>query len=143
MSRRSEGRSVKLSRLPKGVRRAAARRLERLQQRGPAADLIYTAEWALEKAQRRESLLQYLDEGSGPLGPRIEKYAQTFGVTPRTVRRWLDRYRASPGVTVLVPQRRGPRLGQRRLSVSQENIVSDAIDAWANRTERLPLSWIV
>jgi putative transposase len=143
MARRRESRTVHLSRLPKGVRHAAARRLERLQQRGPAADLIFTPERALEKARRRELLLQYLDEGSGPLGPRIDRYAQTFRVTPRTIRRWLDRYRENPGVTVLVPQRRGPPLGQRRLSVGHENIVTDAIDAWASRTERLPLSWII
>lgn len=143
MTRRRKVGVVPISRLPKGVRRAAARRLEHLQRRGPASDLMFTPEGALAKARRREELLQHLDKGSGPLGPRLERYAGIFRVTRRTVERWLTRYRENPGVAVLVPQRRGPRMGQRRLSVGQENVVNDATDAWASRTERLPVSWIV
>src|SRR5450432_2420232 len=33
-----------------------------------------------------------------------------------------------------VPQRRGPRLGLRRLSAAQENAMTDAIEAWTRRT---------
>ena len=60
-----------MSRLPKGIREAAARRVEKLQQRGPASDLIFTPEKALAKARQREVLLHYLAEGTGPLGPRV------------------------------------------------------------------------
>jgi putative transposase len=104
---------------------------------------MFVQDRALESARRREELCKHLVNGSGPLGPRVERHADMFRVTPRTVRRWLSRYRDNPGITTLVPQRRGPPLGRRRLSVGQENAATDAIDAWTRRTERLPVSWIV
>src|ERR1019366_6982828 len=136
-------RAVKMSRLPKGIRQAAARRVEQLQERSPVSDLLFVKQRALEKAERRQILIRALDEGSGPLGPRVQRYAEIFHVTARTVMRWLDRYRDNTEVPALVPRRRGPPLGQRRLSVGQETTVADVIDAWARRTERLPVSWIV
>lgn len=132
-----------MSRLPKGIRQAAARRVERLQQLSAVADLLFLKQRALEKAERRQILLRGLDEGAGPLGPRVQRFAEIFRVTARTVMRWLDRYRDNPEVTALVPQRRGPPLGRRRLSVGQETTVAEVIDTWACRTERLPVSWIV
>ena len=61
MGCRHKSGAVHLSRLPKGTRQAAARRIEKLQQRGPAADLMFTPEKALAKARQREVLLHYLD----------------------------------------------------------------------------------
>jgi DNA-binding transcriptional ArsR family regulator len=92
--------------------------------------LEFLKERALDKARRREDMLKFLDEGTGPLGPQVHRYAEIFRVSDRTVRRWLYRYRERPGVTTLVPQRRGPRLGLRRLSAAQENTMTDAIEAW-------------
>jgi putative transposase len=143
MGRRRPPGAVQISRLPKGIQRAAARRVERIQQRGSAADLMFIKERALDKARRREEMLKFLDEGTGPLGPRVHRIAEIFKVSDRTARRWLYRYRERPGVTTLVPQRRGPRLGLRRLSAAQENTMTDAIEAWTRRTERLPIAWIV
>ena len=104
---------------------------------------MFTPERALANARQREVLMHYLDLESGPLGPRVERYADIFRVTARTIRRWLTRYRENPGVAMLVAQRRGPPPGRRRLSVGQENIMMDAIEAWSLRAERLPVSWIV
>ena len=60
-----------MSRLPSGLQRAAARRLEKFQERGSEADLMFLKERALEKARRREDMLKFLDEETGPLGPRV------------------------------------------------------------------------
>jgi hypothetical protein len=49
MGRRRQSGAVHISRLPKGIRRAAARRIEKLQQRGPTSDLMFTPEKALAK----------------------------------------------------------------------------------------------
>jgi putative transposase len=141
--RRRKSGAVRMSRLPKGIRQAAARRIEKLQQLGPASDLMFIPEKALAKARQREVLLHYLDEGTGPLGPRVERLANVCRVSSRTIRRWLSRYRDNPGISILVPRHRGPPIGGRRLSISQENLVTDLIDVWAARTERLPVSWIV
>jgi putative transposase len=143
MGRRRPSGAVQISRLPTGIQRAAARRVEQTQQRGSAADLMFIKERALDKARRREEMLKFLDEGRGPLGPRVHRYAELFRVSDRTVRRWLYRYRERPGVTTLVPQQRGPHLGLRRLSAAQENTMTDTIEAWNRRTERLPIAWIV
>ena len=141
-SRRPPG-AVQLSRLPSGIQRAAARRLEKMQEHGSAADLVFLKERALERARRREDMVKFLDEGTGPLGPRVQRLAEICRVSGRTVRRWLYRHRESPGVTTLVPDRRGPRLGLRRLSAAQENTITDVIEAWTRRQERLPIAWIV
>jgi putative transposase len=143
MGHRRKSGAVHMSRLPKGIRQAAARRIEKLQQRGPTLDPMFTPEKALAKARQREVLLHYLEEGTGLLGPRVERLANVCRVTSRTIRRWLSRYRDNPGVSVLVPHYRGPPIGHRRLSISQENLVTDVVDVWAARTERLPISWIV
>jgi putative transposase len=141
-SRRPPG-AVQLSRLPSGIQRAAARRLEKMQEHGSAADLVFLKERALERARRREDMVKFLDERTGPLGPRVQRLAEICRVSGRTVRRWLYRHRESPGVTTLVPDRRGPRLGLRRLSAAQENTITDVIEAWTRRQERLPIAWIV
>jgi putative transposase len=143
MGRRRSPGAFQISRLPTGIQRAAARRLEKMQERGSAADLMFLKERALDKARRREDMLKFLDEGTGQLGPRVRRYAEIFRVSDRTVRRWLYRHRERPGVTSLVPQTRGPRLGLRRLSAAKENTMTDAIEAWTRRTERLPIAWIV
>jgi putative transposase len=114
-----------------------------MQEHGSAADLVFIEERALERARRREDILKFLDEGTGPLGPRVQRLAEICRVSDRTVRRWLYRYRERPGVTTLVPDRRGPRLGLRRLGAAQENTITDVIEAWTRRQERLPIAWIV
>jgi hypothetical protein len=73
MTRRRNSGAVHMSRLPKGIRQAAARRIEKLQRRGPHSDLMFTPEKALAKARQREVLLHYLDQESGLLGPRVER----------------------------------------------------------------------
>jgi putative transposase len=143
MGRRRPPGAVQISRLPSGIQRAAARRLKKMQERGSGADLMFLKERSLDKARRREDMLKFLDEETGLLGPRVHRLAEICRVSDRTVRRWLYRYRERPGVTTLVPDRRGPRLGLRRLSAAQENTMTDVIETWTRRKERLPIAWIV
>jgi hypothetical protein len=106
MSRRRKSGAVHVSRLPKGIRQAAAWRIEKLQQRGPTSDLMFTPEKALAKARQREVVLHYLEEGTGPLGPRVERLASVCRVTSRTIRHWLSRYRDNPGRGAVVARLR-------------------------------------
>jgi hypothetical protein len=89
MGRRRPPGAVQLSRLPSGIQRAASRRLEKMQERGSAADLMFLKERALDRARRREDMVKFLDEGTGPLGPRVQRLAEICRVTGRSVRRWL------------------------------------------------------
>jgi hypothetical protein len=50
--------------------------------------------------------------------------AKLFGATDRAIRRWLSVH----------------RLGNRRLKPDSELLVSEVIDDWAARAERLPVS---
>lgn len=94
MGRRRPPGAVQLSRLLSGIQRAAARRLKKMQERGSAADLIFLKERALDRARRREDMLKSLDEGAGPLGPRVQRLAEICRVSDRAVRRYIDIARA-------------------------------------------------
>ena len=74
---------------------------------------------------------------------RVERHAGKHRISVRTLMRWLRRYRTRPGSAGVVPARRGPKLGQRRLLVAQEKMIGETIEAWVSRGERLPLSWII
>lgn len=134
---------VRISRLPKGVRHAGACRVERMQERGSITDLLFISKNAWTSARWHAGGMKTLDEHKGPLGPRINRMANLFGVTPRTLRRWLTLYRRNPDPISLLPKPRGPQLGHRRLSIAVERVVGEVIDAWSVRAEPLPVSWIV
>jgi putative transposase len=134
---------VEFSRLPKGVQHAGASRIERKQLRGSVTDLLFVSEKDWKAARWHASGMEGLIENKGPLGPRIKRLANLFSVTPRTVERWLQLYRRNPDAIMLLPRSRGPTLGRRRLSVSTEKILGEVIDLWTQRTEPLPISWIV
>jgi Helix-turn-helix domain len=139
MSNRRKVGEVRISRLPKGVQHAAARRVERMQERGSVTDLLFISKNAWTSARWHAGGMKTLDEQKGPLAPRIQRMANLFGVTPRTVRRWLSLYRRNPDPISLLPKRRGPQLGNRRLSIAVERLVGEVIDAWSIRAEPLPI----
>jgi hypothetical protein len=66
-----------------------------------------------------------------------------FGVTDRTVRRWLAIYRKNPDIVALLPKSRGQKIGTRRLRPDTERLVHDVIDVWAAKSEHLPVAWIL
>jgi putative transposase len=66
-----------------------------------------------------------------------------FGVTDRTVRRWLAIYRKNPDIVALLPKPRGQRVGTRRLRPDTERLLNDVIDFWAAKAEHLPVAWIL
>ena len=143
MARRRESGVVRFSRLPKGVQHAGAIRVEQQQERSSVTDLLFISNATWQRAQWHVRGLRELDKAPGPLKLRLERTAKMFGVTPRTVRRWLHVYRQNPDVVTLIPRKGGPKLGHRRLSVPREQIAGAVIDVWVQRMERLPVSWIV
>jgi putative transposase len=136
-------RRVSLSRLPKGIRNSAVSMIERKQQSGTVTDLVTISDGDWREACRRFNAIQGLAERHGKLGGRVKEIAKMFGATDRTVRRWLSVYRSNPDIVALLPRPKGPRLGNRRLKPDSEQILTEVVDAWAARAERLPVSWIV
>jgi putative transposase len=143
MGQRRKVGDVRISRLPRGVQHAGATRVERMQERSSVTDLVFISKNAWTSARWHAGGMKTLDEQKGPLAPRIKRMANLFGVTPRTVRRWLTLYRRNPDPISLLPKRRGPQLGHRRLPIAVERVVGEVIDAWSMRAEPLPVSWIV
>jgi putative transposase len=142
MLRRSAS-SLKLSRLSKGGQRSVVRRTEQLIASKHPFDLALVSEEALVQARDRADFMRMLEASDGAVLPQADRFARRHRVSRRTVLRWLRQYRTQPNATSLLPKRRGPRIGRRRLSPNHESIIATAIDAWSRRTEPLPLSWIV
>jgi putative transposase len=82
--------------------------------------------WA--SAEARESIIRTFLEGDGAIGIRILAAANALGVTPRTVRRLVARYRVSAQTTSLVPRLPGPQKIRRRLGVLREQVIAEAIE---------------
>jgi putative transposase len=75
---------------------------------------------------REQALRPYVSSG---VLPRVDAYriAKAFGVSSRTVRRWLRRYQRQGDVTALIPAQRGARPGTRSLESSVEAIIHFAV----------------
>jgi len=82
--------------------------------------------WAI--AETRESVIRAYLEGDGAIGTRLRAAADALGVTPRTVRRLVARYRISAQTTSLVPRSPGPHKVHRRLGTLRETIIAEAIE---------------
>ena len=78
-------------------------------------------------ARERESTIQQLLQGQGPLGPRVAQAASALQVSERTVRRWMRRYVASAQTSSLLPHRPGPKRQRRRLGSQREALIDEAI----------------
>jgi putative transposase len=136
-------RRVRLVRLSDGLKRASIARIEQRQRRGAVIDLVRISDKEWDTANWRLGGVKQLIEQPGPLMPRLKRLANLFGVSPRTLRRWVRAYRRDPDILCLLPKSKGPRLGHRRLTAEAERLVREVIDAWVARTEPLPVAWIV
>ena len=136
-------RRISFKRLPKAIREAGISKIERQLETGTVTDLVAISEDDWHDACRRFNAVKALAELPGRLGPRVKQIAKMFGATDRTVKRWLSIYRRNPDIAALLPRQKGQRLGSRRLRPDSERLLSEVIDVWAARAERLPVSWIV
>jgi hypothetical protein len=70
----------------------------------------------------------------GRIGPEVKRLANLYGVSERTLRRWMVAvaYRKNPDVIGLLPRRRGPALGHRGIP-PEERMLGEVIDVWATR----------
>ncbi len=136
-------RLIRPKRLTQGVRDAGVALVERKLSNSTVRDLvsISDADWLV--ACRRFNATQLLAKQRGRLQARVASIAKMFGVTDRTVRRWLAIYRKNPDIVALLPKPKGQRVGTRRLSPDMERLLNDVIDVWAAKAEHLPVSWIL
>ena len=82
--------------------------------------------WAV--AESRETIIRAYLDGDGTIGTRLRAAADALGVSPRTIRRLVARYRISAQTTSLVPQSPVPHKIRRRLGVLRERIIAEAIE---------------
>ena len=81
-----------------------------------------------QHAKVRERAVAELIEGSGAWGERAFTVAQANGVSPRTLYRWLARYRDSATTSSLIPLSDGAPRGARRLDATREILVNKIIE---------------
>ncbi len=94
-------------------------------------------------ARERFSIIEPLLASGFPGRRGVDAVAMRIGKDFSTIYRWLRLYRSTGRVTSLIPNRRGPRIGSRRLSEEQEKILAKAIDEFYLTKQRLCLSRIV
>lgn len=92
----------------------------------PARDIETIADEDWKEAERRYAAIKPL------LGPEIgrsevERRAQEIGSSYSTLYRWLRRYRNAGSVEGLVPEKRGVKVGTKRLSPHAEEIIDEVI----------------
>jgi len=136
-------RLIRPKRLPQGVRDAGVALVERKLSNSTVKDLVSISDDDWLVACRRFNATQQLAKHRGRLQARVDSIAKMFGVTERTVRRWLSIYRKNPDIVALLPKSRGQRVGTRRLAPDMERLLSDVIDTWAAKAEHLPVAWIL
>jgi putative transposase len=94
--------------------------------------------WTL--ARRRERVLSQLAKEEGCSQQMIQWACSKLGLSRAMVFRLLARYRDDKGLSTLVPQTRGRKLGRRLLSPKQEKIISQQIHKFYFRRERPSLA---
>ena len=100
----------------------------------PAVDLVEIPKAKWDAAKARERWVK------AAIRRGIEPVAREAGCTERTLGRWIARYRLNPTLLTLIPRRRGPTSGSRRLEPKREDIVSAAIETWRKSREPIPIS---
>ena len=71
------------------------------------------AQWAL--AQRRKEVVSGIDEAQNT-DRQVAQIALDFGVSRRTVFRWIALYRQTPQTSALLPRARGTPVGAHRIN---------------------------
>ena len=135
-------RLIRPKRLPQALRDAGVALVEQKLSNSTVKDLVSISDDEWQIAWRRFNATQRLSQYRGRLQARVDSIAKMFGVTERTVRRWLSIYRKNPDIVALLPKSRGQRVGTRRLAPSIERLLNDVIDSWAAKAEHLPVAWI-
>ena len=135
-------RLIRPKRLPQALRDAGVALVEQKLSNSTVKDLVSISDDEWQIACRRFNATQRLSQYRGRLQARVDSIAKMFGVTERTVRRWLSIYRKNPDIVALLPKSRGQRVGTRRLAPSIERLLNDVIDSWAAKAEHLPVAWI-
>jgi Helix-turn-helix domain len=135
-------RLIRPKRLPQALRDAGVALVEKKLSNSTVKDLVSISDDEWQIACRRFNATQRLSQHRGRLQARVDSIAKMFGVTERTVRRWLSIYRKNPDIVALLPRSRGQRVGTRRLAPNIEHLLNDVIDTWAAKAEHLPVAWI-
>ena len=83
----------------------------------------------LARLTAREAVLKPYVGGGELTRKEARRLGSTLGVSARTVRRWLHRYRRAGDITGLMPRRRGVQSGQRTLDPALDAIIRFAVEA--------------
>lgn len=106
------------------------RRLER-------SRTVENPDWT--EAQRREAIIRQAISGEGSTAARMQCAAQTLGLSARTVRRLVARYKTSAQTTSLLAHQRGPNKNLRRLGTDRERLIDTTIDQFYLVRPRKPM----
>lgn len=87
---------------------------------------VANSDWT--EAQRREAVLREAIGGEGSTAARSQIAAQALGLSVRTVRRLIARYKTSAQTTSLLAHQRGPNKNLRRLGTDRERLIDTVID---------------
>lgn len=79
-------------------------------------------------AVSREQILSELLNGTGDWSSRVRAITTRYGVSRRTVYRWLARYRDVAAMSSLIPRKRGIASGTKRLDETRERLVNKLIE---------------
>jgi putative transposase len=104
--------------------------------------LFTEEEWA-EGQRRFEAIKPLLDD---PIRSRasVEAIAKQVGTHASTLYKWLKLYQAAQHVSVLIPLRRGSKLGTSKLAPEQEAIIESAIeDVYLHKLRKRPQSVVL
>ena len=94
---------------------------------------------AWSEAQRRELVIRAVLGGEGPMTSRTDCAANALGLSARSVRRLLVRYKASAQTSSLLPHQGGPHKRLRRLGADRERLIDLAIDQFYLIRPRKPM----
>jgi putative transposase len=83
-------------------------------------------QWA--EATRRYKIIETLVDREGLSRSDIAAKAKASGTSISTLYRWLGDYRSTRQISALIPARRGPKKGTRRLTPSVELIIRNVIE---------------
>ena len=89
-------------------------------------------------AVSREQILSELLNGTGDWSSRVRAITTRYGVSRRTVYRWLARYRDVAAMSSLIPRKRGIASGTKRLDELQGSLSSAPVRNISTRPESDP-----
>lgn len=91
-------------------------------------ELVTVDKKGWEEANRRYTLIKPLLEAPRRTREMVEEQARTGGVHPVTLYRWIDTYLCAERVSALLPNKRGFKKGQSRLSPEVEAVLNATIE---------------